>query len=166
MSDYMIIVITTIFINIILAVSLNMINGMTGQFSLGHAGFMAVGAYISAIFVKEFHMSILVGVLCAVIFAAIVGFAVGFPVLRLKGDYLAIVTLGFGEIIRVIIQQMKITGGARGLYGIPSIAGVSESVVVGFVSSTYKDAIAFGILILILIIKPSGLFGSNVKEKV
>lgn len=148
MSDYMIIVITTIFINIILAVSLNMINGMTGQFSLGHAGFMAVGAYISAIFVKEFHMSILVGVLFAVIFAAIVGFAVGFPVLRLKGDYLAIVTLGFGEIIRVIIQQMKITGGARGLYGIPSIAGVS-----GFSSYYGLIAIAGAAVITVIIIR-------------
>ena len=65
MSEYMIIVLTTIFINIILAVSLNMINGMTGQFSLGHAGFMAVGAYTSAIIVKEFHFSIAAGLAAA-----------------------------------------------------------------------------------------------------
>ena len=124
MSEYMIIVLTTIFINIILAVSLNMINGMTGQFSLGHAGFMAVGAYTSSIIVKEFHFSIAAGLAAALVCAAVVGFLVGFPVLRLKGDYLAIVTLGFGEIIRVIIQQMSITGGARGLPGIPAIAGL------------------------------------------
>ena len=121
-------------INIILAVSLNLVNGYTGQFSLGHAGFMSVGAYFSAamsLFVAPqllgagggtalqqglfFSGALLAGGLCA----AVAGFAVGVPSLRLKGDYLALVTLGFGEIIRVIFQNVEKLGGALGLNAIP-----------------------------------------------
>src|ERR1700722_16268057 len=109
-------------INIILAVSLNLINGYTGQFSLGHAGFMAVGAYTAAVLTNQFTGSS--PVLAAAVFigallvggllAAVAGLLVGIPTLRLRGDYLAIVTLGFGEIIRVIFQNMESLGGARG----------------------------------------------------
>ena len=107
-------------INIILAVSLNLINGFTGQFSIGHAGFYAVGAYTSASVVYYGGASIraltgflpamaqntvllLLGLSAAAVAAGIAGLAVGIPSLRLRGDYLAIVTLGFGEIIRVLI---------------------------------------------------------------
>lgn len=115
-------------INIILALSLNLVNGFTGQFSLGHAGFMAIGAYVSAfastqftlftgsLFVLNFPIYALLGGLCA----AIAGWLVGLPSLRLRGDYLAIVTLGFGEIIRVIILNLEAVGGARGFFGIPT----------------------------------------------
>lgn len=118
-------------INITLAVSLNLINGYTGQFSLGHAGFMAIGAYSSAVLTTNFGGSLLplVGGQTWVLFplalyvgglvAALAGLLVGGPSLRLKGDYLAIVTLGFGEIIRVILQNVNAVGGARGLIGIP-----------------------------------------------
>jgi branched-chain amino acid transport system permease protein len=123
-------------INIILAVSLNLINGYTGQFSLGHAGFMAVGAYAGAsvtLFLgpevlplfgraKEFIGAPLVFLLALItggVVAAIAGWLVGVPSLRLKGDYLAIVTLGFGEIIRVIFQNIQAVGGSSGLKGIP-----------------------------------------------
>lgn len=114
-------------INIILAVSLNLVNGFTGQFSIGHAGFMAIGAYVSAflsftfpawagpIVDINFFLNTIIGGLCA----AIAGYGVGLPSLRLKGDYLAIVTLGFGEIIRVVLLNVEAVGGARGLYGIP-----------------------------------------------
>lgn len=114
-------------INIMLACSLNLVNGFCGQFSLGHAGFMAVGAYVSAMVslnwqpfppgleVLNFPIYALIGGLCA----AGAGFLVGMPSLRLRGDYLAIVTLGFGEIIRVVLLNMEVVGGARGLYGIP-----------------------------------------------
>ncbi|HYX92343.1 MAG TPA: branched-chain amino acid ABC transporter permease [Myxococcaceae bacterium] len=120
-------------VNVILAVSLNVVNGMTGQFSIGHAGFMAVGAYLSGKFSLEtkdlylsflpvpasdqviFLASLLIGSSCA----ALAGFVVGLPSLRLKGDYLAIVTLGFGEIIRVIVQNTEAFGRALGLSGIP-----------------------------------------------
>ncbi len=121
-------------INITLASSLNLVNGLTGQFSMGHAGFMAVGGYVAAFmnmslfmdvhfagmpnFVSEglfLFLSLIVGGLAA----AILGYVVGLPSLRLKGDYLAIVTLGFGEIIRVLILNMDFIGGARGIPGIP-----------------------------------------------
>ena len=108
-----------------LAVSLNICTGYLGQLPLGHAGFMAVGAYAGAIFWKATAawptaLSIIVGLLIAGICAAICGVIIGIPALRLKGDYLAIITLGFGEIIRIIIINMKdITGGTPGLLNIP-----------------------------------------------
>jgi len=124
-------------VNVILAVSLNIINGMTGQFSIGHAGFMAVGAYLAGIVsiaTKQDHLTFLpeaisdqvflVGSLCAGgTGAALCGLIVGLPSLRLRGDYLAIVTLGFGEIIRVIVQNTQALGGALGLSGVPQRAG-------------------------------------------
>src|SRR5580693_6354218 len=102
-------------INIILAVSLNLINGYTGQFSLGHAGFMAVGAYTAAVITNQFGelnafasgIVFLGALLAGGLLAALAGLLVGLPTLRLHGDYLAIVTLGFGEIIRVIFQNMQ-----------------------------------------------------------
>src|SRR6266699_2131235 len=126
-------------INIILAVSLNLINGITGQFSIGHAGFYAVGAYASASVVYYGESSIraatfflpplaqnavllLLGILAAAIAAGLAGLAVGIPSLRLRGDYLAIVTLGFGEIIRVFILNIDAIGGSRGFSGIPQLS--------------------------------------------
>jgi branched-chain amino acid transport system permease protein len=119
-------------INIMLAASLNLVNGFCGQFSLGHAGFMAVGAYVSALVslnwqpfgagdlaFLNYPIYAILGGLCA----AAAGFVVGMPSLRLRGDYLAIVTLGFGEIIRVVLLNLEIVGGARGLYGIPGNTG-------------------------------------------
>ena len=123
-------------INIVLAVSLNLVNGFTGQFSIGHAGFMAVGAYTSAMFSLKVGPALLsslamlpspiaqgVVLLFALVagglLAAVAGYLVGLPSLRLRGDYLAIVTLGFGEIIRVLILNVDAIGGARGLPGIP-----------------------------------------------
>ena len=155
-------------INIILAVSLNLINGHTGQFSLGHAGFMAVGGYIAA------KLTLLIGagialkwsafgfvlinwtltpqylffpaLLIGGLVAALAGLAVGGPSLRLRGDYLAIVTLGFGEIIRVIFQTSEFFGAATGLTGIAKLttfgwswglAAVTVYVVACLVNSTY-----------------------------
>jgi len=109
---------------IILAVSLNMVTGYLGQLPLGHAGFMAVGAYSGALFwraaILPGHASIVVGLLIAGIVAAIFGVVIGIPALRLRGDYLAIITLGFGEIIRVVLNNLDwLTYGARGLLNIP-----------------------------------------------
>lgn len=114
-------------INIILASSLNLVNGFCGQFSLGHAGFMAVGAYVSALVSLNFspfpaavsQLNFVIYALAGGLCAAFAGFLVGMPSLRLRGDYLAIVTLGFSEIIRVIVLNLEVVGGARGLYGIP-----------------------------------------------
>lgn len=112
----------TILINIILALGLNLIVGFSGQLSLGHAGFMAIGAYATAIITREMpdYGGLVIGMLVGVILAAVVALAVGYPILRLKGDYLAIATLGVGEIIRVVILNMpSVTNGAAGLSGIP-----------------------------------------------
>lgn len=142
-------------INIILAVSLNLINGHTGQFSLGHAGFMAVGGYTAASFTIALSNTVppaampfvfLAALVLGGLTAALAGLAVGVPTLRLRGDYLAIVTLGFGEIIRVVFQNMESVGGASGLKGIPgltnffwawALAAVTVFAVTCLVNSTY-----------------------------
>lgn len=130
-------------INIILAVSLNLTVGFLGELTLGHAGFMSVGAYagcIFAIYTEEFlpmavrfPMAMLAGGLVAAVF----GILIGIPVLRLKGDYLAIVTLAFGEIIRSVIINLEFTGGASGLKGTPQ-------------DSTY--VIAFAVVLITLFV--------------
>ena len=89
-------------VNIIMAASLNLINGYTGQFSLGHAGFMAVGAYVGVILTVNFHSPFIVALLIGGFAAGILGFLIGLPTLRLKGDYLAIATLGLGEIMNFV----------------------------------------------------------------
>jgi len=112
-------IITLALINIVLAVSLNLIVGFTGQLCLGHAGFMSIGAYVSAMITQKagmpFIASIFVGAIIACIFAALIGY----PTLKLTGDYFAITTLAFCEIIRIIIMNINVVGGARGLTGIP-----------------------------------------------
>ncbi|MBQ0138248.1 MAG: branched-chain amino acid ABC transporter permease [Kurthia sp.] len=105
----------TIMINIILAVSLHLVIGITGQFSIGHAGFLAVGAYISAICTMSFNLPFIISLLVGGIVAAIMGFLIGMPTLRLRGDYLAIATLGFAEIIRIVFQNWNYVGGASGM---------------------------------------------------
>jgi branched-chain amino acid transport system permease protein len=162
-NPYYLHILLAIGINVILAVSLNLINGYTGQFSLGHAGFMSVGAYVTAsimMFAGPQLLPMLGGTdsmagLSVLFFfalvsgglvAAVVGLLVGVPSLRLKGDYLAIVTLGFGEIIRVVLQNIQAVGGPSGLKGIPTYtnffwtyawAAIAIYTVLGLVHSTY-----------------------------
>lgn len=112
-------ILTLVCINIILAVSLNLIIGFTGQLALGHAGFMSIGGYTAAIFTMKMHTPFLFALIAGGIFAGLIGLLIGIPILRLKGDYLAITTLGLGEIIRVAIQNIDYVGGASGLPGIP-----------------------------------------------
>ncbi len=118
-NDYYMQILIWVGINVIMGVSLNLINGITGQFSLGHAGFMAIGAYISAYFTKMLGLPFPIALLADSLGAALGGLVVGIPTLRLKGDYLAIATLGFGEIIRVLIVNLEVVGGPRGIPGIP-----------------------------------------------
>src|SRR6185436_19401982 len=155
-------------IYVILAVSLNLINGFTGQFSIGHAGFMAIGGYGSAMFSLHIGQKwaealmnagmpapiaqgvpLLVALVLGGTLAAIAGWLVGLPSLRLRGDYLAIVTLGFGEIIRVLILNVDAIGGARGFSGVAPLAnffwiylfvGITIVVVHNVVTSSYGRA--------------------------
>ena len=125
MSRQMISMLVSISCYIVMAVSLNLVVGLLGELSLGHAGFVSVGLFsgcIVSLYTADFlplvvrlPLSMLVGGLMA----AVVGFVVGLPALRLNGDYLAIVTLGCGEIIKTIITNLKITGGAKGLNTAP-----------------------------------------------
>lgn len=123
LSRYWSSLINLICINIILAVSLNVTVGTLGQITLGHAGFMSIGAYAAGLFSKAQIVDGLPGFLISLVIAGvvagIVGVIIGIPGLRLRGDYLAIITLAFGEIIRVLIEFFDFTGGAQGLSGIP-----------------------------------------------
>ena len=116
-------------VNAIVAMSLNLINGITGQFSLGQAGFMSVGAYTSAMLTKlvfapwmtnpvSTYALFLLAVLVGAAMAALIGLLIGIPSLRLRGDYLAIITLGFSEIIRVVWRLIPFAGKARGINSI------------------------------------------------
>jgi branched-chain amino acid transport system permease protein len=153
-NSYWLSVFYDIGINIILAVSLNLINGYTGQFSLGHAGFMAVGAYMAGVITNQFTGSnpalasatFLGALLAGGLLAAVAGLIVGIPTLRLRGDYLAIVTLGFGEIIRVVLQNLDAVGGPRGysvmhnwtnLFWAFAIAAITIYAILALVHSTY-----------------------------
>lgn len=109
---------TGIYMIAILGVSI--LTGFTGLFSMGHAGFMAIGAYTSALITKTFHVPILVGVFCGMLTALVIGLIIGYPTLKLKGDYFVIATLGIGEVTKLIIENMpNLTGGARGLTDVP-----------------------------------------------
>ena len=120
-DPYAQVTLATICINIVLAVSLNLITGFTGQFSLGHAGFMAIGAYTTALVTMNVDSTagFVVGLLLGGVIAAAVGFLIGLPTLRLKGDYIAIATLGMAEIIRILLQNFEFTNGAAGLSPVP-----------------------------------------------
>ncbi|MBR4767914.1 MAG: branched-chain amino acid ABC transporter permease [Lachnospiraceae bacterium] len=113
---------TRIGYSMILAVSLNLIVGFLGELSLGHAGFMCVGAYIGCFVFNQLEpafgggiVTLLLSMVSGGVTAAVFGFIIGVPALRLKGDYLAITTLAFGEIVRNVFKNLKLFGGAKGL---------------------------------------------------
>ena len=118
-SNYWLGIIMIAGINIILASSLNLATGYLGQLTLGHAGFMSVGAYVSALCSIHLELPFIASLLMGAIIAAIIGVIIGIPTVRLKGDYLCIITLAFNEIIRVIMVNLSITNGSKGLVGIP-----------------------------------------------
>ena len=101
------------------AIGLNIILGYSGQISLGHAAFMAIGAYTSAILVMHFHFSFLLALVIAVLIAGIIGFLIGFPSLRLSGFYLAIVTMALGEVIVSVFKNWSLAGRDFGIKNIP-----------------------------------------------
>jgi branched-chain amino acid transport system permease protein len=170
LDGYKIQIMNLIAVNIILALSLNLIYGFAGMFSLGHAGFMAIGAYTcallimpplqkQALFILEpamwpfsvMHAPFLVAVILAGLMAALAGILIGLPVLRLGGDYLGIATLGFAEIIRVLANNLpRMTNGALGFKGIPDYANIwwnygwcfiTLVIVVRLVNSNYGNAL-------------------------
>ena len=152
LSTYQNKVLLTVGINIILAVSLNVATGYLGQLPLGHAGFMAVGAYTCALFTKYSNLpsgvAFVVGLVLACIVAGLFGVLIGIPALRLTGDYLAILTLGFGEIIRITLNNIddvlgfKLFYGAKGLKNIPKYSNFAN-VFICVVITTYYKVMAF-----------------------
>lgn len=156
LNNYLSNILITVLITIIMTASLNVTTGLLGQLALGHAGFMAIGGYTSAILTKivlanmgfPFGLSLPISLLMGGVMAALFGMLIGIPALRLQGDYLAIITLGFGEIIRVIIENMEITGGAAGLTRITRMSrAFSED---RLVSSIVQFTIVFWITVVII----------------
>lgn len=130
-SSYFVKILMLIGINIILTASLNLATGFLGQLPLGHAGFMSVGAYASAIFMKTTALPNIaafpIGIILGGIVAAIFGFIIGIPALRLRGDYLAIITLGFGEIIKVMLLNIDSVLGFNFTYGASSLKTIPKT---------------------------------------
>lgn len=161
-NNYMFQVIMLAGVNIIITLSLNLVNGITGLFSLGHAGFMAIGAYIAAIITTTVmtvlgitsndivaQFLFLIALLVGGGIAAFAGFLIARPTLKVRGDYLAIITLGFGEVIRSVIRLIEYVGGPRGMIGIPKLANFTWIFVMvllaiyvsrNFITSTYGRA--------------------------
>jgi branched-chain amino acid transport system permease protein len=160
LGSYFVYLLILLGVNIILASSLNMINGYCGLFSLGHAGFFAVGAYASAVATKMWFPELTVaapvfalalGCGVGVLAAALAGFLVGVPCLRLTGDYLAIATVGFGEIIRIVLLNMDSVGGSRGFTDVPKLTnvfyvGIAASLVLWLIGNLMRSS--FGRCIL------------------
>lgn len=115
LSPFYMMTLILVCIYIILAIGQNLITGFTGQLALGHAGFMAVGAYMSALITVKLDGPLILGLIVGSIAAALLGVLVGLPTLRLRGDYLAIATLGMGEIVRIVFLNTDYLGGATGL---------------------------------------------------
>lgn len=118
-------ILTQVFITLIAVAGVYVLTGLTGMFSLGQAAFMAIGAYASGLLVVRLHMPIVLACILAVALAVGIGFLIGYPVVRLRRDYISLVTLGFGEAIAALLNRMTtLTGGASGLTGIPRKVGL------------------------------------------
>lgn len=118
-SGYFLQILQLIGINIMLTASLNLVNGYMGEFAIGHAGFMAVGAYVSALFTVKWGLPFPLALLAAAVAAGLFAWLVGIPAFTTFGDYLAIITLGFNMIIVNLINNIDYVGGPRGLPGLP-----------------------------------------------
>lgn len=123
-------ILTQVFITLIAVAGVYVLTGLTGMFSLGQAAFMAIGAYASGLLVLRAHLPIALACVLAVVMATGVGFFIGYPVVRLRRDYISLVTLGFGEAIAALLNRMTfLTGGASGLTGIPRTVGLGITAV-------------------------------------
>jgi branched-chain amino acid transport system permease protein len=145
-SPYLIDVGTLVLVYVILGLGLNVVVGYAGLLDLGYAAFFAIGAYTTALLMVNYHVSFWLTLPVATFFTALSGVIIGTPTLRLRSDYLAIVTLGFGEIVRIAATNLTFTGGPEGVYGIP------HPRIGGFVLRTpqamYILAMAFALLVL------------------
>jgi branched-chain amino acid transport system permease protein len=137
-TPYALNIMTSAVIFVMLAIGLNIVVGYCGLLDLGYAAFFAVGAYTSGVLANELEIPLLATVPAVIVVTVIAGIVIGAPTLRLRSDYLAIVTLGFGEIIRIVANNLEITGGPSGIYGIPGLSAfgvdLSEPVVFYWVS--------------------------------
>lgn len=123
-------ILTQVFITLIAVSGVYVLTGLTGMFSLGQAAFMAIGAYASGLLVIRAHIPFALACIIAVAMATGIGFLIGYPVVRLRRDYISLVTLGFGEAIAALLNRMTtLTGGANGLTGIPRIVGLGITLV-------------------------------------
>lgn len=128
-------ILTQVFITLIAVTGVYVLTGLTGMFSLGQAAFMAIGAYASGLLVLRAHVAIPIAFVIAVVLATCIGFLIGFPVVRLRRDYISLVTLGFGEAIAALLNRMTtLTGGASGLTGIPRRVGLGITAVSALVA--------------------------------
>ena len=130
-------------INLMVVLGLSLLTGFTGLFSFGHAGFMAIGAYISAICTMNYQMPFIIAMLIGAAVAMLFSFVIGYFTLGLKGDYFCIATLGFGESVRLIFDNLQFFGGSRGLSGIPMVTTFEMVVVI----------CALAVLAMVLLIK-------------
>ena len=121
-------------VNLMVVLGLSLLTGFTGLFSFGHAGFMAIGAYVSAICTLHYHMPFLVAMVLGAVVAMIMSFLIGYFTLGLKGDYFCIATLGFGESVRLIFDNLDFFGGARGLSSIPMVTTFEMVLVICFLA--------------------------------
>lgn len=133
-------ILTQVFITLIAVAGVYVLTGLTGMFSLGQAAFMAIGSYASGLLVVKAHMPLVPAIIIAVALATLVGYLIGYPVVRLRRDYISLVTLGFGEAIAALLNRMtNLTGGASGFTGIPrkttlTIAAVSAVLAIALVA--------------------------------
>jgi len=121
-QTYFIILFDNVFISIIVLIGLNFLSGLMGEINLGTAGIMAMGAYTSALLCTRLHMSPWLGLVGAIVMGLLIGICLGYPSLRMKGIYLALTTLGFAEIVTIIINNLKVTGGTTGIRNIPAVS--------------------------------------------
>ncbi|GAA1965004.1 branched-chain amino acid ABC transporter permease [Catenulispora subtropica] len=122
-TPYALNVMTSAAVFVMLTVGLNIVVGYCGLLDLGFAAFLAVGAYVGGVLATRLEIPLVATVPAVILATVVAGVVIGGPTLRLRSDYLAIVTLGFGEIIRIVANNLDITGGPSGIYGIPGLFG-------------------------------------------
>ena len=156
-DDYVTAVAVSVATYAMLGLGLNIVVGYAGLLDLGYAAFFAIGAYTSALLMTQAHWNFFTTLPFAVLFTGTAGAILGYPTLRLRSDYLAIVTLGFGEMTRITFNNWEFAGGM--------LIGLLEAYTTGYLSGTWEDVVVFGVLITVLIVKPTGLFGERVAER-